>query len=347
MLSPTLLLSQNDKKKFTWTRLAPIPDEIGFAGAYITSVNGCLVMMGGANFPDGVAPWDGGKKVWTDRAFILQDKNGVWKEIGAMPEPMGYGAVASYEDAIYVAGGSNESGHLAKVYKMELKGEYFQLEQLPDLPHTIANCTSVQVGKYWYILGGIESPDSQVALNNCWRIDLDRPDSGWEVCPNIPGEGRMLSVAGNMNGQLMIASGVSLRAGKREYLRDAYVFAMQKGWQEIAELPESVAAAPSPAWYDCQTANLLIFGGDNGELATKDLRDRHPGFSNRTLCYNVNIPGWTNGESIKVLTDQKNEKTWVPVTTGSVYWQGGIVVVSGEVRPGIRSPQVLFASYPD
>lgn len=346
MISPTPLLSQDAQIKLNWTKLSPIPDEIGFAGAYIATIEDYLVMMGGANFPDGKAPWEGGKKIWTDRVFMLKEKHGKWIEAGTLPEPMGYGAVASYRNAIYVAGGSNEVGHLSKVYKMVLNNDRLRAEELPDLPHTIANCASVQVGQYWYILGGIEFADSKSALNICWRMDLDNTQKGWEVCPSIPGEGRMLAVAGDMDGDLLVASGVSLYDGKRKYLRDAFVFNMETGWQDVPALPESVAAAPGPAWYDRQTGSLLIFGGDNGDLAAQDLRENHPGFSNRILCYQPSISAWSYVEDpIAVSTLHGDTKTWAPVTTGSLYWQGGVVLVSGEIRPGIRTPQILFGNY--
>jgi hypothetical protein len=36
----------------------------------------------------------------------------------------------------------------------------------------------------------------------------------------------------------------------------------------------------------------------------------------------------------------------VPVTTPAVPWRGGVVLPSGEVRPGVRSPAVWFAVPP-
>ncbi|MCB1133825.1 MAG: galactose oxidase, partial [Verrucomicrobiae bacterium] len=47
----------------SWKELPPLPDAHGFAGAFAGSVEGSLVVAGGANFPD-KAPWEGGTKVW-------------------------------------------------------------------------------------------------------------------------------------------------------------------------------------------------------------------------------------------------------------------------------------------
>jgi len=254
---------------------------------------------------------------------------------------MGYGAVTSYHDAIYIAGGSNAQGHLAQVYKMVWRDDHFINEQLPDLPHAIANCATIRIDKYWYILGGIEYPDSQQALNICWRLDLEQVKQGWEICPPVPGEGRMLAVAGDLDGKLIVTSGVSLHKGERTYQMDAYICDLN-GWRKVAGVPQSVAAAPNPAWFDSASGNLLIFGGDNGVLASKNLKEKHPGFSNKILYYRSDENTWQyTDHDIKIV----GEKTWAPVTTSSVFWKGGIVLPTGEIRPGIRSPQVLFGTF--
>src|SRR5690606_8546781 len=108
------------------------------------------------------------------------------------------------------------------------------------------------------------------ALSICWRLNLENTEKGWERCSNMPGDERMLAVVGDLNGKLVLASGVSLHDGKRTYLKDAYMFDYNDGWTKIADVPEAVAAAPNPAWFDKDSDRLLIFGGDNGELASKD-----------------------------------------------------------------------------
>ncbi|WP_136902669.1 galactose oxidase [Sphingobacterium olei] len=345
MLSSTLLPAQTAEVKIKWKTLSPIPDTMGFAGAYITATDDFLLVMGGANFPDGIAPWDGGKKVWTNKIFALKDKQGNWISLGHLPIPMGYGAVTSFQNDVFVAGGSNEDGHLSSVYKLTWKENRWQIENLPSLPFQLANCSSVRIGSLWYIVGGIKLPDSPTAESICWRMDLTKIDKGWEICPPIPGEGRMLSVVADGGGSLVVLSGVSLKDGKRKYLQDAYILDDHTRWSRIVDLPESVAAAPSPAWYDRKSNKLFVFGGDNGELANQDLKHDHPGFSNRILTYNFEEALWHyNVDKIIISEKQQHGKTWVPVTTGTANWAGGIVLPSGEIRPGIRTPQVLWGT---
>src|SRR5690606_28104242 len=92
--------------------------------------------------------------------------------------------------------------------------------------------------------------------------------------------------------------------------------------------------------------SLLIFGGDNGDLASQDLGENHPGFSNRILYYQPSMSMWNYTDDPIVASPLNGDsKTWAPVTTGTLYWHGGIVLVSREIRPGIRKPQTLFGSY--
>src|SRR5688572_18046733 len=66
------------------TTLPPVPDPVGFAGAFAGVDGTRLVAGGGANFPDGKMPWEGGKKVWHDRLFALDlaaPETG-WAEVG-------------------------------------------------------------------------------------------------------------------------------------------------------------------------------------------------------------------------------------------------------------------------
>jgi N-acetylneuraminic acid mutarotase len=48
---------------FSWGELPRIPDKFGFAGSFAGTANNALIVAGGANFPDGGAPWTGSKKV--------------------------------------------------------------------------------------------------------------------------------------------------------------------------------------------------------------------------------------------------------------------------------------------
>lgn len=332
-----------------WGKLAAIPDQVGFAGSFAGVADDNLIVAGGANFPDGKAPWTGGVKAWSDQVFVLDKIDGAWKTAGKLPQKLGYGASVNWKNSLIILGGSNESGHHAKVYQLNYLNGGLLIGNLPDLPHPIANTTAVLLDDVIYVIGGISTPDAKVAANNFWALDLRAAKREWKILPSWPGDPRMLSVAGVQASAVFVFSGVALVDGNRKYLKDAYRYSVREGWQKIADLPSSVAAAPSPA-YPFGEHELIIFGGDDGVLAARaaELRDKHPGFSNQLLSYDVVKDNWTNSGEIRVhkkddAITNPNGSTWAPVTTTLTVWNGNIILPGGEVRPATRTPNVLMA----
>jgi N-acetylneuraminic acid mutarotase len=357
MLLTVTVFSQGPRaENFTWSELAPLPDSFGFAGAFAGVSNGALIVAGGANFPDGGAPWTGSKKVWSDKIFVLDRPDGKWKVAGQLPRPLGYGVSVSYNGGLLCIGGSNETGHFASVFSIRYDGRQIRLEFLPDLPGPLANSSGALVDHTLYIAGGLHHPEDTSTAKVFWSLDLSAPKEKrkWRELESWPGPARMLSVAGALSGSFFLFSGTDLKAvqggqTQRMYLRDAYQFTPQKGWKKLADLPQAVVAAPTPAY--SEDHSLFIFGGDDGALAPKAavLKEYHPGFSNQILKYTVLKNHWAIDGKIK--TDKRkdaainpNGSTWAPVTTSLVLWKGKLVFPSGEVRPAIRTPKVLMAS---
>jgi len=71
-----------------WRQLPPIPDPIGLAGPFAGVSGGALILAGGANFPDKL-PWEGGRKMWCDKGFVLDPTNGAWRSSFKLPRPVG------------------------------------------------------------------------------------------------------------------------------------------------------------------------------------------------------------------------------------------------------------------
>ena len=182
--------AQQNGAEWIWTVKPAVPDTSGFAGAFAGRLEGGTLVLGGANFPDGKLPEEGGQKRWTDKVFFLADTAGRWSECGHLPIPLGYGASASFNDAVYLAGGSNAEGHQDGVYRITLdRSQNLQIDTLPSLPMPIANTSGVLLGTDWYIVAGLRSPDALVAENTCFRMDLTKPEEGWQSCDPLPGEG--------------------------------------------------------------------------------------------------------------------------------------------------------------
>ena len=312
-----------------WNRLAPLPDANGVAAPFAGVSSGALVVAGGANFPN-AKPWEGGSKVWHDDVFVLSRPDGEWQRAGQLPHPLAYGVSATYGGEMICVGGSDEGRHHAEVFALRWRGGKISTRPLPSLPRPIANACGAVINGTLYIAGGISEPTATNALPTFFALDLNEPNS-WRELPTWPGPARMLAMAAAQNEAFFLIGGVELLAGERgtperRYLRDAFRFAPgRKRWERIADLPFALAGAPTIA-----PDALVILGGDDGSRAHLPPTPTHPGFNDAVLAYDMKRDVWTRiGTSLA-------PRATVP----TVFWNGAWIMPSGEVRPGVRSPEV-------
>jgi SSS family solute:Na+ symporter len=318
----------------TWKSLPDLPDRFGFAGPFAGVSNGALIVAGGANFPDG-PPWEGHAKVWHDRVFVLPKPNGAWVEASEkLPRPIGYCVSVSTPLGIVCIGGGDAKQHYRDVFVIEFKDGRINRRELPPLPVPLSEACGAALNNVIYVAGGYESPTATVASNKFLCIDLSAASPQWKELATWPGPERILPVAGVQAGSFFLFGGAQLVPGddgkaKRNVLLDAYKFTPGAGWQRIADLPRAVTAAPSPA-APIGLSHLFVLGGDDRtsfKVAPKD----HPGFAKDILAYHTITNTWVTA----------GEMTHVPqAVTTLVPWAGGFAVPSGEIRPGIRTPQV-------
>jgi N-acetylneuraminic acid mutarotase len=320
-----------------WKQLPPLPDPQGFAGSFAGVSNGTLLLAGGANFPER-KPWEGGAKVWYDTIFALERPDGQWIAAGRLPRPLGYGVCVSHNNAVICVGGSDANQHYPDAFRLEWKDHRIVTTTLPSLPRPVANACGALVGDILYVAGGQQQPDSKQTLRTVYRINLAAPQPAWQEVDPWPGSGRMLAIAASLSGSFFIAGGADLvvtESGRleRRYLNDAYRYDPAGGWQRIADLPHPVVAAPSPA--PTGPSSFCILGGDDGSQVTVAATE-HRGFSRRILRFDARSGRWS------VLGALPAPR----VTTSCVYWAGSWVIPSGELRPGVRSPQVWALTQP-
>lgn len=314
-----------------WRRLANIPDTSGFAGSFAGIAGGRLIVAGGANFPDR-PPWEGGRKEWHDRVFVLDEADGDWRPLGRLPRPLGYGGSVTTPTGVAFIGGSDAEAHHAESFELRLEGDRLVVVPLPPLPRPLANHAAALVGHTIYAVGGSGSPAATEASAAVWRLDLDQPELGWQVVDPVPGPGRILPAVGVAGDRLVVAGGAALsadEAGKpvRSWLRDAHALRPGAAWEPLADLPRAAVAAPCPLPHDA-AGRPLILGGDDGTQAGGSPAT-HRGFSLEILALAAD-GGW---EPAGLLSEGL-------VTTAAVEWNGRVVIPGGEVRPGVRSNRV-------
>jgi N-acetylneuraminic acid mutarotase len=314
-----------------FSQLPPLPDREGFAGAFAGVSDGCLLVAGGANFPD-KRPWENGKKVWYDTVFVLDKPDGVWRIAGKLPMPLGYGVSVTTGDGVVCIGGSDAEKHHGEVFRLTLRGGAIHTESLPSLPVPLANGAGALLDGTVYVFGGSDQPGDKSAMNRLFALDLKSVSPHWKELEPFPGKGRILPVAAALDGGFYIAGGAALEQtnGKisRVYLRDAGCYRPGSGWSRVADLPRPVVAAPSPA--PASDSKFYILGGDDGSLVGFSPPEKHPGFSKSMLIYDARGNVWSTAGGMPV------SRAVLP----TAYWEGRWVLPNGEARPGVRSPEV-------
>lgn len=317
--------------------LPPVPDSIGYAGAFTGVIGHRFFAGGGANFPDGVMPWNGGRKVWHDTLYMLDlsTPEAGWKIIGHLPKPNGYGVSLSSREGIVWIGGGDAISHFRDVWLLTLAaGGQPVFHNLPELPVNLAQMSGALVGRRVHLCGGIEKIDATQATTSHWMLDLDALDKGWQKLPALPAPGRILATAAALDDAFYFMGGCSLApdaSGKpvRTLLRDTWKFAGGR-WSRMADLPRALVAAGSPAPVSVDSV-FLVSGDDGNQAGLASLAD-HTGFSKQVLRYDPGDDRWSPVGDLSVPP---------PVTVPVAPWNGTFIFFNGELKPGVRTPQVF------
>jgi SSS family transporter len=334
-----------------WQELPNLPDVLGVAGAFSGVSGGALIVAGGANFPEPLFK-DGqenqsAKKAWWDQVYVLAAPDGQWQKSASLPRPLAYGASVTTAEGLICIGGSDAERNYSDVFLLALADGKIERTTLPALPKPCSNTAAALLGTTIYVAGGQESPEAMKAMKNFWALDLSQDDPHWAELNPWPGPERILPVVAVQDGAFFVFSGCELLTDdnenvQRKYLTDGYRFTPSDGkgvtgrWKRIADVPVPVVAAPTPA-VSAGQSHILVFGGDHGRYAARNLElmDSHPGFSTDILAYHTITDTWTKTGTLPA----------GHVTTAAVKWGDGIVVPSGEIRPGTRTPKILSGTF--
>ncbi len=204
------------------------------------------------------------------------------------------------------------------------------------------------------------------------------PQFRWQSLPDIPGEPRtyaMLSVQHDglspniylMGGRRKLAeseiAGLSddaraaLIGGSLRFFDEVLKFnPAERQWKACAALPVPLSAGVSAPWG--QSHIFVLSGSDGTHVPAWEQQKflyRHPGFVSTPLIYHAITDTWiadrpaphseVTAQAVAAQLGLSALPEDYPVPTAQVTaavtaWNGAIILVSGEVRPGVRTPAV-------
>jgi N-acetylneuraminate epimerase len=348
----------------SWRIAATLPlvngKQPGVAGACAGVHNNIMLVAGGANFPDSM-PWLGGRKKYQDNVYAFtRGQNGQLKALDTifkLHQPLAYAASVSTEQGIVCAGGENDSGISNEVFMMkwDRPGNGIRILMLPSLPYALTNASITTHNQKIYIAGG-EMGDS--VSSHFLSLDLNDTASGWKSLTPLPypvSHAVLAFFSDHSGDDIYLAGGRKKNPQSTStFYKDLYAYNMHENkWRLKSALPYALSAATGIATKN----SILIFGGDRGETfhltelliaqmeKAKDavkkqslnqqkavLQSTHPGFRNEVLEYHPSTNEW------KVIDTIAFE---VPVTTTVFRWEDDIIIPSGEVKAGLRTPAIL------
>lgn len=330
----------------------------GGSACYAGILSGRLLIAGGCNFP-GVPAAQGGKKKYYRHVYAADfdaDSVFVWRKVGELPAPAAYGAAVTTADGVVCIGGTNEKGAMNDVYRLrwdESRRRTFA-EPLPSLPFALDNFTASLSGERIFVAGG--NRDGKPS-NTFLCLDLQRLSEGWQSLPDFPGPPRIQPVSAvGHNGKescFYLWGGFAPAAdGKEPTLSvDGYAYVPSSGrWIPVAapagddgesvSLGGGVAAAMNDSL-------ILCMGGVNKDIFLSALRAPakdyllHPAewyrFNRKVLVYNVRSDEW-----------QEITETSSTARAGAALVGIGnrFFSINGELKPGIRTPEIIKISFP-
>ena len=338
-----------------WSEHIPVGEpywtQLGLAGPVAGTHGDHLIVAGGANFPEPTRTASRtpelGKVYWND-AFVLRrdGRSYEWLDIDLqLTDALAYAACVSTRDGVVVIGGEGFRGgpngsavaeveKFADVFRLRFDGQTLVRDDLAPLPRPLSYGAAALVGDTVFVAEGA----------TFYSLDVSDPGAEWETLPSWPGDPRTVAVAASDGHRYYLMSGRAQHDDKSWTLyTDAYAFdPRRRRWTKIADLPWCIMAGVAIGDRHGITAyagdgnverwdQLEKFAAEGRNDLVTWMQDHHTGFNTDVLRYDSRRDRWSVVDSFPGASQ---------VTTPAVEWDGDLVIASGEVRPGVRTPAV-------
>lgn len=337
---------------------------IGVGAPFFGEHNGYAFLAGGSNFPD--APLiKGGKKHYYADIYALPPGSTNWVRAGCLSQPVAEGMSATTQRGIVCVGGSVDGKSTSRTFLLtwdKARGQVVE-KALPDFPCGVRLGAAAARGNRVYVVGG---EYTKSLPSDVWTLDLDALKAKWCPLPALPGvKGRTQAVAFIQNGDqkkilLYVIGGYAKNAKDiLQSLIDGFAYDLSQPdisgrWYAIASACPK--GADKPAWpligAKCVTSgdqHVLVFGGLDAGYFDDNQRKMAAltgaAREAQRISYQSTVPTSWNKQVLiyHTVTDRwfaLGEVPLSPTVAGAAVKRadGSILLASGEIQPGIRTP---------
>lgn len=319
---------------------------LGVSACYAGQIGDWIVVAGGCNFP---TP---GKKTYYAGIYAARIDSDVlnWRLVGMLPELAAYGVTAVSGDSLLFIGGNNSNHALKSVYSVRLDGvgEHVCVKRLADLPCTVDNMAVAQSEGNVFVVGGNHDgkPSADVLV-----LNLNAANPAWSNIGSMPGNARVQPVAAALDGKLYVWGGFLANGDRSEVHTDGCCMNIATGkWTSVAA-PKSVEGsemtlAGGIAWTD--NGKIYATGGINKDIFLDAISGRYERvkqadylnqpiswyrFSGNLYEYDVEKGAW--------LKTRFADNGLARAGAQMVVTQKGCFYIGGELKPALRTPQIV------
>jgi SSS family solute:Na+ symporter len=257
------------------------------------------------------------------------------KPLPPLPSPLTAMTGGRVGDVVYVVGGATNDGATDNVWALDLAAQKLKWVQKASISgprtHAVAVAPDRGKAKALYVFSGRRMEE------NGWNILTDAQKYSTE--DDVWTDQRPIQLPGDPNPRSVMA-GTGVSAG----FSDILIFGGARGDVFIENeqtLARQIAQAESSG--DSTTAEKL-------RRQKNDLYDFHNGFSRDILSFNTVTGAWAKRDELPGSTrpatgphrGDQTVRVGSAVTSTAVWWEGGVVIPTGEVGPGVRTPAITF-----
>ena len=311
---------------------------LGVSGCFSGMLGDKIILAGGCNFPQKSAA-DGGVKKFYRGIYIgkVSRNNRIsWTKVGQLPEPLAYGITVKYKNSLLFIGGKNATESAKSIYRLSLIDGYCVVEKFAQLPYAVFSSAGCIIKDNLYIYGNRE----------LCILNLGQLDAGWKFV-KVNGPQRVQPCCAEIDGAFALLGGFLPRntSSLAKICYDGLLYRQDGSWERI-ELPKEKQrpiAVVGACVQQISSGDFLLFGGVCRDVFLLEFNQPSKDYLTHPVewyRFNQNIYRYSKNRWKKIGQSRSTAKAGASVFMN----KNKIYQVGGELKPGVRSPEIVRIS---